>query len=147
MKTLLQKLTFLTALSIFVFACNNEKHETTVTTETEDGVTTTETRTTAEYEAEKVSLKDSLKAAINALEVKIDALDETIEKEKGEQKAKLKDDKEALKAKNRELKERLDKVDNTTEAEWDNFKREFKSDMNDLGNSIENFFKKDKDNK
>lgn len=155
---LFTKLTFLLVSSLIIISCGDKKNtdagntnDTTVKDtanahghDHSDPNHTHETEGSEAFKKDRESVKAEINEELNQLEAKINKLDEKIEKQSGEAREKSRERKKELQAEHARLKEKLNEVDKTSESNWDNFKSEFKKDMKNFGESVENFFEKDK---
>ncbi|MFY9310128.1 MAG: hypothetical protein WAQ28_13865 [Bacteroidia bacterium] len=99
-----------------------------------------------DYTEDYNTFKRDNEARIDENERKIDALEDEMKREKKEVKAEYKEKISALREKNRELKRRMDdyKTEDNDNERWESFKREFNHDADEVGTSVRDLGKDNK---
>ena len=87
--------------------------------------------------------KKELRVKFILYEKRIAEFKTRIENDKNENKVKYGNNLAALERKNTEMKRKLEDYRDEEKEAWDTFKSAFSHDMDDLGNSISNFFSND----
>jgi phosphoenolpyruvate-protein kinase (PTS system EI component) len=93
-----------------------------------------------EYAVELSNFKQETDKTISANEKKIYDIRIRMEKDKMSAKEEYKRLISELEQKNSALKQRMDSYQDESQVQWDLFKTEFNKDMNDLQESLNNFF-------
>jgi phosphoenolpyruvate-protein kinase (PTS system EI component) len=93
-----------------------------------------------EYAVELSNFKQETDKTISANEKKIYDIRIRMEKDKMSAKEEYKSLISELEQKNSALKQRMDSYQDESQVQWDLFKTEFNKDMNDLQESLNNFF-------
>lgn len=99
------------------------------------------TKAKADYQADVKSYKLATKDRIEKNNRQIDEYKKQIDSKKKEVKAEYWKQIAVIEEKNADMEKRMDEYKADSRSNWQTFKKEFKEDMDELGSSINNFFR------